>query len=437
MAEGERVTIRLRMSQADAHYGGNLVDGARLLALFGDVATELLIRHDGDEGLFRAYESVEFLAPVHAGDYVEVTGEITKVGATSRAMRFEARKVIRPRPDLSESAAEALAEPVVVCRAAGTCVVPKDRQRGGGHADARFTRSGGEVAQDRPGRRVPAGEKAMGESERAIVTAAVVGAEVVRAQSPHVPYTPQEIAQAAVDAWRAGAAVIHLHARWPDGRPSQEASHFREIVDRIRAAGCDAVLQCSTGGAVGMSVDERLGSLVDGVEMGTLNLGTMNFGDEVFVNARPDIVRIAARLRERGLVPECEVYDAGMLDTLRWLLAKGHVAAPYHVQFVLGVPGGLSASERNLRFLVESLPEPARWTVAGVGRAELEIAPVALRLGGHVRVGLEDNLFLAKGILARGSHELVERAVALAREAGREPATPAEARTMLGIAEDR
>ena len=125
----DRVLIRMRMSQADAHYGGNMVDGARLLQLFGDVATELLIRHDGDEGLFRAYDSVEFLAPVHAGDYVEVTGEITRVGGTSRAMRFEARKVVVPRPDLSDSAADLLVEPVVVCRATGTCVVPKDKQR--------------------------------------------------------------------------------------------------------------------------------------------------------------------------------------------------------------------------------------------------------------------------------------------------------------------
>ncbi len=127
MADG--VLIRVRMSQADAHYGGNLVDGARMLQLFGDVATELLIRHDGDEGLFRAYDAVEFLAPVHAGDYVEATGEITRVGGTSRAMRFEARKVVIPRPDLSDSAAEVLAEPVVVCRATGTCVVPREKQR--------------------------------------------------------------------------------------------------------------------------------------------------------------------------------------------------------------------------------------------------------------------------------------------------------------------
>jgi 3-aminobutyryl-CoA ammonia-lyase len=124
-----KVTIRLRMSQADAHYGGSLVDGARMLALFGDVATELLIRHDGDEGLFRAYDAVEFLAPVHAGDFVEATGEIATVGATSRAMKFEAWKVVSPRPDLNDSAAEVLVEPVLVCRASGTCVVPKAKQR--------------------------------------------------------------------------------------------------------------------------------------------------------------------------------------------------------------------------------------------------------------------------------------------------------------------
>ena len=124
-----KATLRLRLSAQDAHYGGELVDGARVLGLFGDVATELLIRHDGDEGLFRAYESVEFLAPLHAGDFVEVEGEIVSVGKTSRKMRFEARKVIAPRPDLSASAADLLAPPVVVCRAVGTCVTLAARQR--------------------------------------------------------------------------------------------------------------------------------------------------------------------------------------------------------------------------------------------------------------------------------------------------------------------
>ncbi|MDY6122443.1 MAG: hotdog fold domain-containing protein [Porphyromonas sp.] len=121
--------IRLRMSSQDAHYGGNLVDGAHMLALFGDVATELLIMHDGDEGLFCAYDNVEFLAPVFAGDYIEAVGRITSVGNTSRKMEFEARKVIKPRPDISDSAADVLADPIVVCRASGTCVVPKKCQR--------------------------------------------------------------------------------------------------------------------------------------------------------------------------------------------------------------------------------------------------------------------------------------------------------------------
>lgn len=125
----EKVMIRMRMSMHDAHYGGNLVDGAKMLNLFGDVATELLIRQDGDEGLFAGYDNVEFLAPVYAGEFIEAVGEITKVGNSSRKMTFEARKVIVPRPDLSDSACDVLEEPVVVCRASGTCVVPKGKQR--------------------------------------------------------------------------------------------------------------------------------------------------------------------------------------------------------------------------------------------------------------------------------------------------------------------
>lgn len=127
--ENMKSVIRLRMSAHDAHYGGNLVDGARMLGLFGDVATELLILNDGDEGLFKAYDEVEFMAPVFAGDYIEAVGEIVSVGNTSRKMVFEARKVIAPRPDINVSACDILEEPIVVCRASGTCVVPKDKQR--------------------------------------------------------------------------------------------------------------------------------------------------------------------------------------------------------------------------------------------------------------------------------------------------------------------
>ncbi|MTI70996.1 MAG: 3-aminobutyryl-CoA ammonia lyase [Firmicutes bacterium] len=125
----EKAMIRMRMSMHDAHYGGNLVDGAKMLQLFGDVATELLIRNDGDEGLFAGYEDVQFTAPVYAGDYIEAVGEIIETGNSSRKMKFEARKVIVPRPDLNDSACDVLDEPIVVCKALGTCVVPKDKQR--------------------------------------------------------------------------------------------------------------------------------------------------------------------------------------------------------------------------------------------------------------------------------------------------------------------
>ncbi|RLL82844.1 hotdog domain-containing protein [Petrotoga sp. Shatin.DS.tank11.9.2.9.3] len=125
----EKAIIRVRMGSQDAHYGGNLVDGAKILQLFGDVATELLIKHDGDEGLFKAYDNVEFISPVYAGDYIEAEGEITKVGNTSRTMSFEARKVITKRTDISDSAADYLEKPIIVCKASGTCVVPKDKKR--------------------------------------------------------------------------------------------------------------------------------------------------------------------------------------------------------------------------------------------------------------------------------------------------------------------
>jgi len=125
----EKAIIRVRMGSQDAHYGGNLVDGAKILQLFGDVATELLIKHDGDEGLFKAYDNVEFISPVYAGDYIEAEGEITKVENTSRTMSFEARKVITKRTDISDSAADYLEKPIIVCKASGTCVVPKDKKR--------------------------------------------------------------------------------------------------------------------------------------------------------------------------------------------------------------------------------------------------------------------------------------------------------------------
>jgi len=191
-----------------------------------------------------------------------------------------------------------------------------------------------------------------------------------------------------------------------------------------------------------MSIDERCqpldlaGALAP--DMATINIASMNFGDAVFLNPLPDVISVAERIRTRRLCAEIEIYDAGHLDTARQLVRRGVLIEPLHFQFVLGVPGGISATERSLDFLVDGLgidfPSEKSWAVAAVGRYELPMIEAALRRGGHVRVGLEDNIYASKGVLAKGSAELVDKAVSMAREVGRPIATASEARALLGIA---
>ncbi len=265
-----------------------------------------------------------------------------------------------------------------------------------------------------------------------ILTAAIVGAEVMREQTPWVPYTADEIAAEAVRCRDAGAAVIHLHAREPDGRPTQSAERFQEAIDAIRAR-TDVVVQVSTGGAVGMTPEERVGPLACRPDMATLNCGTINFGDEIFENARPVMRRIAELIQKAGVVPELELYEVGHIDNAMALAKDGLIAAPFHVQFVLGVPGAIGARPEVLRFLVSQLPPQSTWGVAAVGRHQMPMAELAAELGGFVRVGLEDNVYLDKGVLAEGSAPLVDRASKLVRAKGRTPVTPTRAREILGL----
>ena len=432
---GTTVALRMRMSAHDAHYAGELVDGARILALFGDLATELLIRLDGDEGLFRAYENVEFLAPVLAGDFIEATAQLVAVGNTSRKIQFEARKVITTAragwgEDLSvrsfaPSAADVLLEPIVVARATGTCVVPKSLQRKPRQLYL-------------PG--LPAGPApSMGaivtppdDAPEAILTAAIVGAELSRGQTPHLPLTPAEVADEAARCREAGAAVIHLHVRGDDGQNTQSAERYAEVIAAVRRK-CDCVIQTSTGGAVGMSVEERAGPLACEPEMATLNCGTINFGDEVFVNSRPSIRRLAAKIRAASAVPELECYEVGHIEEALSLAAEGVITPPLHFQFVLGVKGAIGAREEIVHFMRSLVPSNATWGVAAMGRWQQPMTELAMRLGGHARVGLEDNIYLSKGILSEGSAPLVARAAGYARSIGREPVDPDRARAMLGI----
>jgi 3-keto-5-aminohexanoate cleavage enzyme len=424
---GTRVMLRLRMSAHDAHYAGELVDGARLLALFGDLATELLIRLDGDEGLFRAYETVEFLAPVFAGDYIEATAELIAVGNTSRKIRFEARKVISNlrRPGAEPSAADVLSEPVVVARAVGTCVVPRELQRKPRELYMPGLPAGPPPTAE-PLVTPPAGPDL-------VLTAAIVGAELTRAQTRWLPITPQEVADEAARCREAGAAVIHLHVRNDDGSNTQSAERFAQVIEAIRRK-CDCIIQPSTGGAVGMSIDERSGPLACKPEMATLNCGTINFGDDVFVNSRPDIRKLAARIRAAGAIPELECYEVGHVEEALSLAAEGVIGKPLHFQFVLGVKGAAPAREDLVQYLRSLIPADATWAVAATGRFQQPMTELAMRLGGHARVGLEDNIYLSKGVLSEGSAPLVARAAAYARSIGRTPVDPDRARQLLGLA---
>lgn len=265
-----------------------------------------------------------------------------------------------------------------------------------------------------------------------IITAALVGAEVTREQQPALPITPQEIIQAAVECYEAGAAIVHLHVRDAQGNATQDAQLFRAVVEGIRAR-CDVITQVSTGGAVGMSADERLQSIACQPDMATLTTGTVNFGEGVFMNNRSLVETFAHRLRQAGIVPEIEIFDVGMLDEAMRLRDMGLISEPIQFDFVLGVPGALGADPAHLLHLVRSLPTGSTWSVAGMGRHQLTLGVMALAMGGNVRVGFEDNIYFRKGQLARSNAELVARIVRIAKEMERPVATAAQARTILQL----
>lgn len=270
-----------------------------------------------------------------------------------------------------------------------------------------------------------------------IITAAINGAEVTRDDNPTLPLTPDEVGDEARRCEDAGASIVHLHGRHPDGTPTQDMDVFRAYFEAIRQRSF-IIVQFSTGGAVGMDVEERIEALALRPEMATLTTGTCNFGDDVFENTLPAIRLIAERQRQFGVVPEIEVFEAGMLDTaIRLVEKEGVLKGPLHVDFVLGVPGAMSGDPAHLDYLVSRLPEGWTWCVAGVGRHEFPLARKALEMGGHVRVGLEDNIYLEKGVLADGTHSLVAKVAAMAAEVGRTPMTVDEARMALRVGEVR
>jgi 3-keto-5-aminohexanoate cleavage enzyme len=269
-------------------------------------------------------------------------------------------------------------------------------------------------------------------SDELLITVAGVGAEVTRAQQPHLPLLPDEVGEEYRRAYDAGATIGHVHGRRPDGTPTQDLETFRAYACAIRARS-PILQQFSTGGAVGMGVEERIAALELKPDMATLTLGTCNFGDDVFENSMPTIRTILGRLKKFGIAPELEIFDDGMLATAEVLFSRGTLTPPAHFDFVLGVPGAAAATAENLTHFARSIPAGCTWTVAGIGRRQTAMATMAIAMGGHVRVGFEDNIYYRKGELADSNARFVERVVRIAREVGREPASIAQARAILRL----
>lgn len=271
-----------------------------------------------------------------------------------------------------------------------------------------------------------------------IISVAVVGSHPTKAMNPAVPYSPREIADAAVASRKAGAAIVHVHVRDPDsGVPTSRIELFAEVVDRIRQRS-DILINLTTSGmnVPGRNViEERLEPVALQPEICSLDVGSMNFGERVFLNP-PDWGRAAARrMRAAGVKPEIEVFDAGHVRQARVLIDEGLFAPPPFVQLCMGAGWGIEATAENLLFMKNLLPDGVPWSVLGVGRSQLPMITLGIILGGHVRVGFEDNLYLRRGVLLESNAQMVEVAAGLVETLQHEVATPAEARRILGLGE--
>ena len=267
---------------------------------------------------------------------------------------------------------------------------------------------------------------------KVIITAAITGAELSKKHNPNLPCSPKEQALAAHECFKVGASIIHLHVRDKEEKPSQDLDLFKEVLERIKEK-CDVIVQFSTGGAVGEAIEKRMVPLSLKPEMASLNVGSINFGEEVFQNLPKDIENLAEKMKKLHIKPEIEVYDIGMLEYGISLVEKGFILNPPHFQFVMGTKYGIQASVENLEFMKNKLPEGATWAFAGIGRHQYGLADSAISLNAHIRCGLEDNIFYTKGVLAKSNAQLVERIANLINEKGKTVATVKEAREILSI----
>jgi uncharacterized protein (DUF849 family) len=296
---------------------------------------------------------------------------------------------------------------------------------------------------------------------KAIITAAITGSIHTPTMTPHLPITPKEIADEALRAYEAGAAVAHIHVRDPEtGAPSVSADLFREVITNIKSR-CNMVLCLSTGAGLGMTVEQRSVSVrTFKPELASLNFGSINFAlfpqlsrykewkfpwepqyigmteDFIFPNTFKTLKQFCNFFRESGTKPEIEIYDVGMINNVAFMIEAGHLQKPVYLQFVLGILGAIPPSLENVMFLYQTARAALgdfQWSVCAAGRHQMNMCNMSLLMGGNVRVGLEDNLYVEKGRMAKSNAEQVEKIARIARELGVDPATPDEARKILGL----
>ncbi len=273
--------------------------------------------------------------------------------------------------------------------------------------------------------------------EKLIVTAAITGSRITRETAPYIPITPDEIVQSAIESWRSGVSIVHIHVRDPKtGLGSQDIELFRQVVEPLREK-TDLILCLTTSGIPGRNLpnEERLAPLELEPELGSFDAGSINLGSSVFINTPEFLVEAAQKMKGKGVKPELEIFDLGMIFTCLHMRNEGDLDEPFHFQFVLGTPWGAPATPKSLLHLYEHIPENSTWSVIGIGKGHLPVSMMALVMGGHIRVGMEDNIYYHRGVLARTNAQFVERIVRIAKEYGREIAAPNEARKILGLGE--
>jgi len=278
--------------------------------------------------------------------------------------------------------------------------------------------------------------------DKLVINLAPTGIVPTKDENPHVPLTPEEIADDCCRCREAGASIVHLHARDSDGAPACRIDIYRDIIRHIRAKCPDLIICVTTSGRRFRSFEERAQSLdLDGElkpDMASLTLGSMNFRNEASINAPDMIERLAEAMHRRGIVPELEAFDLGMIDYARYLIKHDILRKPFYFNLLLGSLGTLSATPAHLASMVDALPPTATWGGAGIGRYQFHVNTMAIAMGGHVRVGLEDSLYMDGGKKRLATNlQLVERVAGVARAIGREVASPAEARRIIGLPEPR